>query len=133
MASSIPLTSNLINKINGTDVEYNYSYGIAKPHGFCRSHPFQTYHIYIYIYIAIVIQKPHIEPDYLPHANVFGNYEGFVNNLEDVLESHRRCTMTSYGTRNSKKSHQIGDNKENDSDGYRYNIVSAHARLVLVF
>ena len=44
-------------------------------------------------------------------------YEGFVDNLEDVLEGHRRCTMTSYGTRTSKKSNQIGDNKENDSDG----------------
>ena len=29
-------------------------------------------------------------------------YEGFVDNLEDMLEGHRRCTMTSYGTRSSK-------------------------------
>ena len=45
-------------------------------------------------------------------------YEGFVDNLEEVLEGHRRCTMTSYGTRNSKKSNelQIEGNKENDKD-----------------
>ena len=45
-------------------------------------------------------------------------YEGFVDNLEEVLEDHRRCTMTSYGTRNSKKSNelQIEGNKENDKD-----------------
>ena len=47
------------------------------------------------------------------------NYEGFVENLEEVLEGHRRCTMTSYGTRNSKKSNELqieGNNKENDKD-----------------
>ena len=46
-------------------------------------------------------------------------YEGFVDNLEEVLEGHRRCTMTSYGTRNSKKSNELqieGNNKENDKD-----------------
>ena len=45
-------------------------------------------------------------------------YEGFVDNLE-VLEGHRRCTMTSYGTRNWKKSNKLqieGNNKENDKD-----------------
>ena len=30
-------------------------------------------------------------------------YEGFVDNLEDTLEAHRRCTITTYGTRTSKK------------------------------
>ena len=43
-------------------------------------------------------------------------YEGFVDNLEEVLEGHKRCTMTSYGTRNSKKSNKLGNNKENDKD-----------------
>ena len=31
-------------------------------------------------------------------------YEGFIDNLEDTLEAHRRCTVTTYGTRTSKKS-----------------------------
>ena len=30
-------------------------------------------------------------------------YSGFVDNLEDVLEMHRRSTLTTYGTRTSKK------------------------------
>ena len=45
-----------------------------KPHGFCGSHPFQTY-------IYLNIQKPHIEHNYLPHANVFGNYCGILFNI----------------------------------------------------
>ena len=30
-------------------------------------------------------------------------YEGFVDDLEDTLEAHRRYTLTTYGTRTSKK------------------------------
>ena len=30
-------------------------------------------------------------------------YEGFVDNLDETLEAHRRCTVTTYGTRTSKK------------------------------
>ena len=51
-------------------------------------------------------------------------YEGFVDNLEDTLEAHRRCTITTYGTRTSKKSvtttavpgsSDTNINKENDT------------------
>ena len=48
-------------------------------------------------------------------------YEGFVDNLEDTLEAHRRCTVTTYGTRTSKKSPATtavpssNSDKENDS------------------
>ena len=48
-------------------------------------------------------------------------YEGFVDSLEDTLEAHRRCTITTYGTRTSKKSlattavpTDTDMNKEND-------------------
>ena len=48
-------------------------------------------------------------------------YEGLVDNLEDTLEAHRRCTITTYGTRTSKKSpattvvpRDTNINKEND-------------------
>ena len=50
-------------------------------------------------------------------------YDGFVDNLADTLEAHRRCTITTYGTRTSKKSPATqttattavpSDNKEND-------------------
>ena len=47
-------------------------------------------------------------------------YEGFVDNLDETLEAHRRCTVTTYGTRTSKKpagtiSHSEHD-KENNSN-----------------
>ena len=47
-------------------------------------------------------------------------HEGFVDNLDETLEAHRRCTVTTYGTRTSKKpagtiSHSEHD-KENNSN-----------------
>ena len=44
-------------------------------------------------------------------------YEGFVDDLEDTLEAHRRCTLTTYGTRTSKKpsGSTIEVDKENNS------------------
>ena len=45
-------------------------------------------------------------------------YEGYVDDLEEILESHRLCTQTSYGTRHSKKSTcEAGNsNKENEDN-----------------
>ena len=45
-------------------------------------------------------------------------YEGFVDDLEEILESHRRCTQTSYGTRHSKKStcETVISDKENEDN-----------------
>ena len=45
----------------------------------------------------------------LQHKGVF--LEGWVDDVDQVLESHRRATVTSYGTRRSKKSGCT--NKEN--------------------
>ena len=43
-------------------------------------------------------------------------YEGFVTTLEETLEAHRKCTLTTYGTRTSKRSPiSTGVCKENDS------------------
>ena len=39
-------------------------------------------------------------------------YEGYVDDLESLLEAHRRDTVTSWGTRRSSKTQHI-DNKEN--------------------
>lgn len=39
-------------------------------------------------------------------------YEGYVDDLDSVLESHRRDTVTSWGTRRSSKAQRIED-KEN--------------------
>ena len=39
-------------------------------------------------------------------------YEGYVDDLESVLEAHRRDTVTSWGTRRSSKA-QRTDNKKN--------------------
>ena len=45
-------------------------------------------------------------------------YEGFVDNLEDTLEAHRRCTITTYSTRTSPAMAAVPTdtdmNKEND-------------------
>ena len=40
-------------------------------------------------------------------------FEGWVENLDQVLESHRKATVTSYGTRHSSKTSACND-KEND-------------------
>ena len=41
-------------------------------------------------------------------------YEGYVDDLDSVLEAHRRDTITSWGTRRSSKAHSCRtENKEN--------------------
>ena len=43
-------------------------------------------------------------------------YEGWVDNLDELLSSHAKATVTCYGTRRSSKSSGIAvsvDNKEN--------------------
>ena len=40
-------------------------------------------------------------------------FEGWVENLDQVLESHRKATVTSYGTHRSSKTSACND-KEND-------------------
>ena len=41
-------------------------------------------------------------------------YEGYVDDLESVLEAHRRDTITSWGTRRSSKAQILdSENKEN--------------------
>jgi len=47
----------------------------------------------------------------LQHRGVF--FEGWVEDLDQVLESHRKATITSYGTRRSSKAAAC-NNKEND-------------------
>ena len=44
-------------------------------------------------------------------------YEGIVEDLDEVLEAHRRITMTTYGTRTSKIKQIafIESNKENEN------------------
>ena len=50
-------------------------------------------------------------------------YKGFLDNLEDTLEAHRQCTVTTYGTRTSKKSPATtavpsgGTNIDKENDG----------------
>ena len=41
-------------------------------------------------------------------------FEGWVEDLDQVLESHRKTTVTSYGTRRSSKTSAACSNKEND-------------------
>ena len=43
-------------------------------------------------------------------------YEGYVDDLDSVLEAHRRDTITSWGTRRSSKA-QLTENKENVAPG----------------
>ena len=49
-------------------------------------------------------------------------YEGIVENLDDVLEAHRRITMTTYGTRTSKKQGTFTEvSKENQNETIQVN------------
>ena len=50
-------------------------------------------------------------------------YEGFVDNLENTLEAHRRCTVSTYGTRTSKKATTLptDTNIDKENDGYLAN------------
>ena len=53
-------------------------------------------------------------------------YSGFVDNLEDVLEMHRRSTLTTYGTRTSKKPSvpRAAASSENDAVANKINNIN---------
>ena len=61
--------------------------------------------------------KPQWVIDYTLEASGL-YYEGFVDDFESVLSKHRMSTMTTYGTRKSRKCTDRGcsegENKEND-------------------
>lgn len=73
-------------------------------------------------------------------------YDGFVDILEETLEAHQRCTITTYGTRTSKKSpatrttattavpSDTNINKENDgkSTGGGNECVSIMSRYIII-
>jgi len=48
-------------------------------------------------------------------ARIRQYYEGIVENVESILELHRKDTVTTYGTRTSFKSSKSNNDKENDS------------------
>ena len=58
-------------------------------------------------------------------------YEGWVDNLDELLSSHAKATVTCYGTRRSSKSSGIAvsvDNKENITTGTPNKVSSTSKR-----
>ena len=56
-------------------------------------------------------------------------YEGFVDNLDDILEKHKIGTLTSYGTRTSHKRKKQNTQSEESSPKVRH----ASCLLLLLF